>query len=180
MINAANERTWVKFHFRTQQGIENLSDQEAAALVANDRESHGRDLLNAIEAGDFPRWKLFIQVMTEAQAKTHRHNPFDLTKVWPKADYPLIEVGVMELNRYPDNFFAEIEQAAFFACKHCSRHRLLTGQGAAGAAILLRRHPAIPARRQLQPYPSQRAEMPVPELSPRWQDAHGRQSRRNA
>ena len=68
---------------------------------------------NAIEAGEFPRWTLFIQVMTEAQAKTHRHNPFDLTKVWPKAEYPLIEVGVMELNRWPDNYFAEVEQAAF-------------------------------------------------------------------
>ena len=92
---------------------QNLTDAEAEALVAKDRESHGRDLLNAIEAGDFPRWTLFIQVMTEAQAKTHRHNPFDLTKVWPKAEYPLIEVGVMELNRYPDNYFAEVEQAAF-------------------------------------------------------------------
>jgi catalase len=113
MINAANERVWVKFHFRTQQGIENLTDQEAAALVAGDRETHGRDLLNAIERGDFPRWTLFIQVMTEDQVKAHKHNPFDLTKVWPKADYPLIEVGVMELNRYPDNYFAEVEQAAF-------------------------------------------------------------------
>jgi len=113
MINAKNERVWVKFHFRTQQGIQNLTDAEAEALVAKDRESNGRDLFNAIEAGDFPRWTLFIQVMTEAQAKTHRHNPFDLTKVWPKADYPLIEVGVMELNRWPDNYFAEVEQAAF-------------------------------------------------------------------
>jgi catalase len=113
MINAANERVWVKFHFRTQQGIQNLTDQEAAALVAGDRETHGRDLLNAIERGDFPRWTLFIQVMTEDQAKAHKHNPFDLTKVWPKADYSLIEVGVMELNRYPDNYFAEVEQAAF-------------------------------------------------------------------
>jgi catalase len=113
MINAVNERVWVKFHFRTQQGIDNLSDAEAAALVAGDRETHGRDLLNAIDGGDFPRWTLFIQVMTEAQAKAHKHNPFDLTKVWPKGDYPLIEVGVMELNRYPDNFFAEVEQAAF-------------------------------------------------------------------
>src|SRR6478672_1488836 len=113
MINAGNERVWVKFHFRTQQGIQNLTDEEAAALIGKDRESHGRDLFNAIQAGDFPRWTLFIQVMTEAQAKTHRHNPFDLTKVWPKAEYPLIEVGVMELNRYPDNFFAEVEQAAF-------------------------------------------------------------------
>src|ERR1700750_960340 len=113
MINAANERIWVKFHFRTQQGIANLTDAEAEALVAKDRESHGRDLLNAIEAGDFPRWTLFIQVMTEAQAKTHRHNPFGLTKVWPKAEYPLIEVGVMELNRWLDNYFAEVEQAGF-------------------------------------------------------------------
>src|ERR1700753_2820069 len=113
MINSANERVWVKFHFRTKQGIANLTDAEAEALVAKDRESHGRDLLNAIEVGDFPRWTLFIQVMTEAQAKTHKHNPFDLTKVWPKADYPLIEAGMMELNRYPDNYFAEVEQAAF-------------------------------------------------------------------
>jgi catalase len=113
MINAANERIWAKFHFRTRQGIQNLTDEEAAAIIGKDRESHGRDLFNAIEAGDFLRWTLFIQVMTEAQAKTHRHNPFDLTKVWPKAEYPLIEVGVMELNRWPDNYFAEVEQAAF-------------------------------------------------------------------
>ncbi|MGA2883474.1 MAG: catalase [Bryobacteraceae bacterium] len=113
MINAENKRVWVKFHFRTHQGIENLTDEAAAALVANDRESHGRDLFEAIDRGDFPLWTLFIQVMTEAQAKTHKHNPFDLTKVWPKADYPLIEVGVMELNRYPENYFAEVEQAAF-------------------------------------------------------------------
>ena len=113
MINAGNERTWVKFHFRTQQGIQNLTDAEADALIAKDRESHGRDLLTAIDAGDFPRWTLFIQVMTEEQAKAHRHNPFDLTKTWPKAEYPLIEVGVMELNRWPDNYYAEVEQAAF-------------------------------------------------------------------
>ena len=113
MINAANERVWAKFHFRSQQGIENLTDAEAAAIVATDRESYGRDLLESIERSDFPRWTLYIQVMTDEQATTHKHNPFDLTKVWPKADYPLIEVGVMELNRYPDNYFAEVEQAAF-------------------------------------------------------------------
>src|SRR5258706_3653857 len=113
MINVDNKRSWVKFHFRSLQGIENLTDDAAAAVVAKDRESNGRDLLEAIERGDFPRWTLFIQIMTEEQAKTHKHNPFDLTKVWPKADYPLIEVGVMELNRYPENYFAEVEQAAF-------------------------------------------------------------------
>src|ERR1700745_2846036 len=100
MINAANERVWVKFHFRTQQGIQNLTDEEAAALIAKDRESHGRDLFTAIEAGVFPRWTLFVQVMTEAQAKTHRHNPFDLTKVWPHKEYLLVEVGVLEVNRW--------------------------------------------------------------------------------
>ena len=113
MINACNERVWVKFHFRTQQGIQNLSDAEAAAIVAVDRESHGRDLLEAIERGDFPKWTLFVQVMTPDQAESLKHNPFDLTKVWPKGDFPLIEVGEIELNRYPENYFAEVEQAAF-------------------------------------------------------------------
>ncbi len=113
LINAKNERVWVKFHFRTKQGIENLTDGDAAATVAFDRESHGRDLFTAIEKGDFPKWTMFIQVMTEAQARSHKHNPFDLTKVWPKADYPLIEVGELELNRNQENYFAEIEQSAF-------------------------------------------------------------------
>ncbi|MGY3696166.1 catalase [Bradyrhizobium sp. USDA 3240] len=113
MINANNERVWVKFHFRTRQGVQNLTDAEAEALVGKDRESHQRDLFNSIERGDFPRWTLFIQVMTDAQANAFKFNPFDLTKVWPKADYPLIEVGYFELNRNPENFFAEVEQAAF-------------------------------------------------------------------
>nr|WP_281332672.1 catalase [Polyangium sp. 6x1] len=113
MLNAENERVWVKFHFISQQGIENLSDAEAEAVVGRDRESHQRDLFESLEAGRFPRWKLCVQVMTEAQARTHRHNPFDLTKVWPKADHPLLEVGVLELHRNPDNVFAEVEQAAF-------------------------------------------------------------------
>ncbi|MET0339100.1 MAG: catalase [Caulobacter sp.] len=113
LINADNERVWVKFHWRSQQPIENLSDAEAGALVGRDRESSQRDLYDSLEAGDFPRWTLCIQVMTQAQAEVHRHNPFDLTKVWPKGEFPLIEVGVMELNRNPENVFAEVEQAAF-------------------------------------------------------------------
>ncbi|MDC0673434.1 catalase [Nannocystis radixulma] len=112
-INAAGERVWVKFHFVSQQGIANLTDAEAEAVVGKDRESHQRDLFESLEAGRFPRWKFCVQVMTEAQARAHRHNPFDLTKVWPHADYPLIEVGVLELDRNPDNVFAEVEQAAF-------------------------------------------------------------------
>jgi len=113
MINAANERIWVKFHWRCQQPIENLTDAEAEALVGRDRESHQRDLMQAIDRGDFPRWKLMIQVMTEEQADNMPYNPFDLTKVWYKGDFPLIEVGVMELDRNPDNYFADVEQAAF-------------------------------------------------------------------
>ncbi len=112
-INAQDERCWVKFTLKTQQGIENLSDAEAAALIGKDRESHQRDLYNSIEAGEFPRWTLYIQVMTESAARTSPFNPFDLTRVWPRQDYPLIEVGVLELNRNPENVFAEVEQAAF-------------------------------------------------------------------
>lgn len=113
MINSDNERVWVKFHFKSNQGVENLTDQEAEVIVGKDRESHQADLYNAIEEGNNPSWVLKIQVMTEEQAENSPYNPFDLTKVWPHADYPLIEVGVMELNRNPENFFAEVEQSAF-------------------------------------------------------------------
>lgn len=112
-INEDNERVWVKFHFITQQGIKNLTDQEAAELIGKDRESHQRDLYNAIENGDYPKWKMYIQVMTEEQAKEMPYNPFDLTKVWYKKDFPLIPVGEIELNRNPENYFADVEQAAF-------------------------------------------------------------------
>jgi len=112
-LNAANERFWVKFTLKTQQGIQNLTDAEAAQRVGADRETHQRDLFESIEDGDFPRWTVFVQVMPENDAGSYHLNPFDLTKVWPHKDYPLIEVGVMELNRNPDNFFAEVEQAAF-------------------------------------------------------------------
>jgi catalase len=112
-LNEAGERFWVKFHFRSQQGIKNLTDAEAAKLVGDDRESHQRDLFEAIEQGDFPKWKLCVQIMPEADAETYKYHPFDLTKVWSKKDYPLIEVGEFELNRNPENYFADVEQAAF-------------------------------------------------------------------
>jgi catalase len=112
-INAANERFWVKFAFKTQQGIQNLTDAEATELVGHDRESSQRDLFDSIENKDFPRWKLFVQIMPEKEAGSYHLNPFDLTKVWPHKDYPEIEVGVLELNRNPENYFAEVEQAAF-------------------------------------------------------------------
>ena len=113
LINAKGERHWVKFHFTCQQGIKNLTDAEAEALVGKDRESHQRDLYDSIERGDFPRWKLQVQIMPEADAAKVTYNPFDLTKIWPHKDYPLHDVGVMELNRNPENFFAEVEQSAF-------------------------------------------------------------------
>lgn len=113
MINNKNELVWVKYHLETQQEIKNLTDQEAEAIIAKDRESHQRDLLESINKGDFPKWKMFIQVMPEKDASKTPYNPFDLTKVWPHKDYPLIEVGILELNRNPENYFAEVEQAAF-------------------------------------------------------------------
>lgn len=112
-INGNNERFWVKFHFRCQQGIANLMDDEAEQLIGKDRESSQRDLFNAIEKGDYPRWNLQIQVMPETDAAKVPYNPFDLTKVWPHVDYPLMDVGYFELNRNPENYFSDVEQAAF-------------------------------------------------------------------
>ena len=113
LYNAENQRHWVKFHLLTQQGIKNLTDAEAEAIVAKDREHSQHDLYNAIERGEFPRWTMFFQIMTEQQAESHRDNPFDITKTWDETQYPLIEAGVLELNRNPENYFAEVEQAAF-------------------------------------------------------------------
>jgi catalase len=112
-INAQNERFWVKFHFKTQQGIENYTNEESARLIGQDRESHQRDLFEAIERKEFPRWTMYAQIMPEADADKTPYNPFDLTKVWPHGDYPLIEIGVLELNRNPDNYHAQVEQSAF-------------------------------------------------------------------
>lgn len=113
LINAKNERFWVKFHFRTQQGIKNLTDAEAQDLIGRDRDSHQRDLYEHIEKGDYPRWTLYFQIMPEEDAEKLPYHPFDLTKVWYHKDYQLMEVGVLELNRNPENYFAEVEQAAF-------------------------------------------------------------------
>jgi catalase len=112
-INANNERFWVKFHFKSLQGIANYTDSEAAQVIAQDRESAQRDLVESIDSGEFPKWRFCIQVMPEADAATYRYNPFDITKVWPYRDYPLIEVGTIELNRNAQNYFADVEQAAF-------------------------------------------------------------------
>lgn len=112
-INAKNERSWVKFTLKTQQGIKNLTDQEAEALIGRDRDSNQRDLYESIERKEFPRWTVFVQVLSEQAAAELPYHPFDLTKVWFHKDAPLMEVGVLELNRNPENYFAEVEQAAF-------------------------------------------------------------------
>lgn len=113
MINKNNERVWVKFHMITQQGIKNLTSEEAEKRIAKDRDANLRDLFESIEKGDYPSWKMYIQVMTQEEAEQMPFNPFDLTKVWYHGDFPLIEVGVFELNRNVQNYFAEVEQAAF-------------------------------------------------------------------
>ncbi|MCW5671179.1 MULTISPECIES: catalase [unclassified Hydrogenophaga] len=112
-INAAGEKFWVKYHFHTQQGMAFFNNAEAAAMAGSDADFHRRDLFDAIAAGKHPRWVMSVQVMPYADAKKYRINPFDLTKTWSHKDYPLIQVGTMTLNRNPENFFAQIEQAAF-------------------------------------------------------------------
>ncbi|MBI3433765.1 MAG: catalase, partial [Proteobacteria bacterium] len=112
-INAANERHWVKFHFKTKQGIRFHTNREAEAIVGKTRESFQEDFYAAIEKSDFPRWTLYVQVMPESDVCKHWYNPFDLTKVWPHRDYPLHEVGIMELNRNPENYFQEVELCAY-------------------------------------------------------------------
>ena len=112
-VNAEGERTWVKFNFHSDQGVVNLTNEEAAQTAATDPDAHRRDLFDSIRDGEFPSWTLKVQLMPFEDAKTYRINPFDLTKVWPRADYPEIEVGRMTLNRNPENHFAQIEQASF-------------------------------------------------------------------
>ncbi len=113
LINSKNEVFWVKFHVKTQQGIKNFNGAEAEAMKGKDPDWAQRDLVTAIEKGDFPGWKLKIQIMTKEQAKSFRWNPFDLTKVWPHSDYPLMDVGEIVLNELPENYFRDVEQSAF-------------------------------------------------------------------
>jgi len=112
-VNAEGKRVWVKYHFKTEQGIQNFTAAEAQAMAGADPDFHRRDLFESIQRGEYPAWKLEMQIMPFEDAATYRFNPFDLTKVWPHADYPPITIGRLVLNRNPENFFAEIEQAAF-------------------------------------------------------------------
>ncbi|MEE4196000.1 MAG: catalase [Bacteroidales bacterium] len=113
MVNGKNERIWVKFHFKTLQGNKTLTDSQAEEIKGKDPDYSQRDLVSAIEKGDYPKWALKIQTMTDEQARKFKWNPFDVTKVWPHKDYPLMDVGIMELNQIPANYFADVEQSAF-------------------------------------------------------------------
>src|SRR5208283_5250140 len=110
---ARGEQFYVKYHFKTDQGIATLTTKQAAVLAGANPESHNSDLLEAIERRDCPSWTLKVQLMPAAEAAGYRINPFDLTKVWPYGDYPLIEVGKLVLDKNPDNYFADVEQSAF-------------------------------------------------------------------
>ncbi|WP_328689813.1 catalase [Streptomyces caniferus] len=121
--NEAGEVFWVKYHFKTDQGIKNLTQDEANKLAGEDADSHQRDLRESIERGDFPSWTVQVQIMPAAEAAGYRFNPFDLTKVWPHEDYPPIEIGKLELNRNPQDIFAEVEQSIF------SPHHFVPGIG---------------------------------------------------
>lgn len=112
-INAAGRKVWVKYHFYSQQGVKSVTNAKAAQIAGADSDYYLRDLFDAIEHRNFPKWTVSVQIMPYEDAKTYRFNPFDLTKIWPHADYPLIKVGEFELNRNPENYFAQIEQAAF-------------------------------------------------------------------
>ncbi|GIN69929.1 vegetative catalase [Bacillus sp. J14TS2] len=112
-VNAEGEAVWVKYHFKTEQGVKNLDVKLAGKLAGENPDYHTEDLFNAIEKGDFPKWKLYVQIMPMEDANTYRFDPFDVTKVWSQKDYPLIEVGEMVLDRNPENYFAEVEQATF-------------------------------------------------------------------
>ena len=137
-VNGAGEQFWVKYHFRTNQGEQNLTNAEAATIAGQDADYHRRDLYDAIEREEFPSWTLKVQIMPFAEAKEYRFNPFDLTKTWSQKDYPLIEVGTMELNRNPANFYAQIEQAAF------SPSNMIPGTGISPDKMLMGRVFAYP------------------------------------
>ncbi|MGW7492499.1 catalase [Streptomyces sp. NPDC054786] len=112
-VNAGGEKFWIKYHFKTDQGIDFLTQEDADRIAGEDGDYHRRDLFEAIDGGNAPSWTLYVQVMPFADAPDYRFNPFDLTKVWPHGDYPLIEVGRMTLNKNPEDYFIHIEQAAF-------------------------------------------------------------------
>ncbi len=139
----------MKYHFHSDQGIRNLTQEAANKIAGEDSDFHRRDLYEAIEDGDFPSWTLHVQVMPFEDAKTYRFNPFDLTKIWPHSDYPLIKVGKMTLNKNPENFFAADRAGRVRAERGRAGHRVQPRQDAARPGVLLRRHAPLPHRPEL-------------------------------
>ena len=170
--NDAGERYWVKFHFKTLQGHKHWTNEEAEKVIGKTRESTQEDLFNALERGEFPRWKVQVQIMPELDAEKTPYNPFDLTKVWPHGDYPPIDIGILELNRNPENYFAEIENAAF------SPSNIVPGIGFSPDKMLQARifSYADAHRHRLgthyETIPVNQPTMDGPSLSPRWPDEH--------
>jgi catalase len=178
-INAANERYWVKFHFKCQQGIKNLTDAEATEIIGKDRESHQRDLLTKRLTVATSRNGRCTSRSCRKDASKVPYNPFDLTKVWPHKDYPLIEVGVVELNRNPENFFAEVEQSAFNPAAVVPGISFSPDKMLQARLFSYGRRAALPARRQSPPDSGQRPALPGAQLPPRRRHAHRRQPRRD-
>ena len=170
-INAKNERIWVKFHFKTRQGIQNLTDAEAEAWSARTAKATSATCSTSIERGEFPRWTL-RPGDAGGGGEGVPFNPFDLTKVWPQADYPADRGRRFRAEPQSGEFLRRSRAGGVLAGQHRAGHRLFAGQDAAGASVLLWGRAALPARRQSQPDSCQRAEMPVPQLSPRRRDAH--------
>ena len=150
LINNQNQLFYVKWHFKTKQGIKNFTREQADEMRGKDPDYAQRDLFNAIANADFPSWRVCAQIMPENEAETYRINPFDLTKVWPHKDYPLIVVGELVLDRNPVNYFAEVEQAAFEPRNIVAGHGLFARQDAAGTAAFLSGCASLPPRRELR------------------------------
>lgn len=163
-LNAAGEISWVKFHFKSNQGIEWLTQEEGDRLAGTDPDFCMRDLYEAIERGEYPSWSVKVQIMPFEEAKTYRFNPFDVTKVWPHADYPLVDLGTMTLDRNIADHHTEVEQATFAPPRAGARHRVEPGQAVARAQFRLRRCPPPPRRGQSQPASGQRPEVPGAQL----------------
>ena len=175
-VNAEGEAVWVKYHFKTDQGIRCLDSSEAAELAGLNPDSHQLDLVEAIERGEFPSWTVKVQIMPVDEAAAYRVNPFDLTKVWSQKDYPLIEVGRLTLDRNADNYFGDVEQSGIRSGQLRPRYRALARQDAPGPAVRLRRRPPLPLGHQPHPAAGQRAARHRgPQLRARRTDGRPRQ-----
>ena len=166
-VNAAGEKFWVKYHFKTDQGIENFTDAEAKQVAAEDADFHLRDLHAAIEAGEHPSWTLEMQVMPFEDAAGYRFNPFDLTKVWPHSDYPPIPIGRMTLDRNPEQLLRRDRAGCVRAGQHGPRRRPEPGQDVARAPVQLPGHPPPPDRGELPAAAGQPPEVAGPLVQPR-------------